>query len=295
MQIVSTTKKVIGWDRRSWYDKARTLFKAKGALTIGLCLIPLSASTLFRIFGSDKEQDGGHHYGRTYGNIFRKYRYRSIKFLEIGIGGYNSGVGGNSLLAWRAYFPFARLVACDIASRPGMSLWRTRIYLTDQNSGCDLDRLLHCEKNFDIVIDDGSHISDHQIFSFEHLIDSVSEDGIYVIEDIQTSFWEEKFKEVNWRGRHIDSPHFPSTCVGYFLELSKYLNHMEFSQWRNVDENLVRIARQIRRISFEHNMIVIEKGRNDSPSNFALVRSRALVSPQGAGDTPPASSRTITP
>jgi tetratricopeptide (TPR) repeat protein len=37
----------------------------------------------------------------------------------------------------------------------------------------------------DIIIDDGSHISEHQIFSFERLFGSLKPGGLYLVEDIQ--------------------------------------------------------------------------------------------------------------
>ena len=51
---------------------------------------------------------------------------------------------------------------------------------------------------------------------------------MYIIEDIQTSFWPVELIGVQWDGRHITDPAFGETCYGEFLELSKYLNHAEF-------------------------------------------------------------------
>lgn len=43
---------------------------------------------------------------------------------------------------------------------------------------------------FDVVIDDGSHRCAHVIASFEALFPHVTPDGIYAIEDLQTSYRE---------------------------------------------------------------------------------------------------------
>lgn len=271
MQIKALARRCFGWDRKSWREKSVTYFKIKKLPTVILCLVPLSASRLFKLFGSDKERAGGHHYGAAYDFFLRKYRYRAIKLLEIGIGGYDRGVGGESLLAWRAYFPFARLVACDIASRTELSLWRTRIYKMDQSSIADLGRLVECERKFDIIVDDGSHINEHQLFSFENLFDALAEDGIYLIEDVQTSFWHGKPGGIAWGGRHIDSPDFRLTCLGYFLELSKYLNYSEFELTSGINEKLLYRARSVKRICFEHNLIIIEKVGGRTPSTAPHV------------------------
>jgi hypothetical protein len=43
-------------------------------------------------------------------------------------------------------------------------------------------------KYFDVVIDDGSHMIDHQIQSLRTLLPAVHSNGLYVIEDILTSY-----------------------------------------------------------------------------------------------------------
>ncbi len=278
MAIKLLPKKYYGWDHKSDYEKffiKRVIYyHLKNVIATIACIIPFHIGRLFSFFGTDKEQEGGHHYGATYGKLLRRFRYRPIKFLEIGIGeigiGGNAGRGGVSLLAWQAFFPFAKIVGCDIVPQLELATWRTRIYATDQSSAIDLARLTAEQGPFDVVVDDGSHLSAHQIFTFGKLFDAVTEGGLYIVEDVQTSFWPGKVyktMETIWDGRHIDDPEFSHTCVGYFLELAKYLNYQEFADERSINAEHVRLAKTIKRISFEHNLIVIEKGRNDDPSN----------------------------
>lgn len=42
---------------------------------------------------------------------------------------------------------------------------------------------------FDLVIDDGGHSMEQQIVSLERLWPAVKPGGLYVIEDLQTSYW----------------------------------------------------------------------------------------------------------
>jgi hypothetical protein len=56
--------------------------------------------------------------------------------------------------------------------------------------------------------------------------------------------------------------------VGYFLELAKHLNHAEF-----LCPSEPNAAWRIRRISFEHNLIIVRKGANDGPSTRRLLRA----------------------
>ena len=45
-------------------------------------------------------------------------------------------------------------------------------------------------QKFDVIIDDGSHIPWHQIFTLETIFDTFLKDGgVYIIEDIETSYW----------------------------------------------------------------------------------------------------------
>ena len=52
------------------------------------------------------------------------------------------------------------------------------------------------------------------------------------------------------------------------LELAKYVSHAEFRSHEGTDPWRLAQARSIRRISFEHNMIVVTKGDNTLPSNL---------------------------
>ena len=80
-----------------------------------IALLPLRLDSVLRASGSDKEMEGGHKFGKTYHDQFRHLKYRRIQFLEVGIGGYAHHSGGESLAAWRCFFPFATIIGCDIS------------------------------------------------------------------------------------------------------------------------------------------------------------------------------------
>ncbi len=44
-------------------------------------------------------------------------------------------------------------------------------------------------EGFDIVIDDGSHVNSHVIKTFDTLYERVSSNGVYLVEDMHTSYW----------------------------------------------------------------------------------------------------------
>lgn len=230
--------------------------------------IPLSLSQIFRINGTDKEQDNGHHYGAAYEATFRPHRYRRLKLLEIGIGGYENELGGRSLSAWRWYFPFARLVACDIQDKTRLRCFGTHVYQTDQFSNPDLEALLAAEKHFDIIIDDGSHINAHQIFAFKKLFAHLADGGLYVIEDVQTSYWPE------YGGVAVNESRF--SCMNYFLAVSHYLNACEFPSGTSLSPEFLQAARDIGAITFCHNLIIIRKDTTQKRSNLAGKKALAI-------------------
>ena len=103
-----------------------------------ISLVPLPLSLLLRVSGSDKEKAGFHHYGKTYEALFRQRKYQRIKLLEIGIGGHEHASGGESLLAWRSYFPFAEIIGADVRDKRVLARKNLRIHVTDQGSATSL-------------------------------------------------------------------------------------------------------------------------------------------------------------
>ncbi len=45
------------------------------------------------------------------------------------------------------------------------------------------------DNRYDIIIDDGSHVPQHQIISLACLLRALNPGGLYIIEDLKTSYW----------------------------------------------------------------------------------------------------------
>jgi hypothetical protein len=105
------------------------------------------------------------------------------------------------------------------------------------------------------------------MLSFHRLFEHLKDGGIYVIENVQTSFWPVELVGTVWDGHPLGDPEFGRTCVGQFLALTPYLNHQELMTLDGMDETRLLLGRRIRRISFEHNLIIVEKGPNSQPPN----------------------------
>jgi 23S rRNA U2552 (ribose-2'-O)-methylase RlmE/FtsJ len=146
-------------------------------------------SELGKKHGTDKV-DGGHTLmGKNYCDIydfwFAKKRNEVKKFVEIGIR------GGQSLRMWKDYFPNAEIIGIDIDPQC-MRHQEERItcIIGDQNDDDFLSNVKEQIGEYDILLDDGSHITKHQIKTFDCLYENCRSGGFYVIEDLSNSYEE---------------------------------------------------------------------------------------------------------
>tara|TARA_B100000029_G_C17294301_1_gene858204 strand:+ start:132 stop:815 length:684 start_codon:yes stop_codon:yes gene_type:complete len=116
-----------------------------------------------------------------YEKYFSRFQKSEINILEIGVD------EGHSLRIWREFFPKAKICGIDILEKK-FTIENVEILKGDQSDFNFLGSLINKYKNFDIIIDDGSHQSKHIIKSFNFLFPYLNTNGIYVIEDLQTSY-----------------------------------------------------------------------------------------------------------
>jgi len=147
------------------------------------CLSRLTSSKLSELatqFGTDKL---AHGYIDHYQHHFAHLRLRKLSILEIGI------AEGASLNMWQTYFPHSIIHAIDIREKDQFTSARVKIYQGDQGDPEFLRQVAAKAGGFDIVIDDGSHKSEHVITSFRTLFPLLKPEGIYAIEDLHTAYW----------------------------------------------------------------------------------------------------------
>ncbi len=135
--------------------------------------------------GTDKASSL-HNYTKIYSRYFAPLKDKPIKFLEIGI------YQGASVKMWESYFKQATLHFIDISLKHVQYYSkRSRYHVLDQSKPRDLLKLIRkVGGDFDIIIDDGGHTMEQQITSFQHLFPHVKSGGMYIIEDLHTSYWE---------------------------------------------------------------------------------------------------------
>jgi hypothetical protein len=175
----------------------------------------MSAMTLHRRFAqhAGKISDKWSIYLDVYQRLFQQYVGRSINLLEIGI------QNGGSLEIWAEHFPHARhIVGCDIDQKCAFLRYddaRVAVVVGDANSDVTEAAITNACECFDIIIDDGSHISGDIIRSFARYFPRVKEGGIFVAEDLHCSYWKE------FDGGLFD----PYSSIAFFKRLADVVNH----------------------------------------------------------------------
>ena len=89
--------------------------------------------------------------GGINGVVSRKFNYKT----------------GNSLKCWEEYFPNAKIYGIDIYPHPELNKNRIKTFMADQSNEQDFKSVIDkINSPLDIIIDDGSHQGEHQVFSF---------------------------------------------------------------------------------------------------------------------------------
>lgn len=193
------------------------------------------------------------HYFEIYARHFAPFRDKPIRFLEIGV--YHGG----SLQMWKHYFGAqARIVGVDIDPRcKAFEEDNIAIEIGSQEDPDFLRSLAAKHGPFDIVLDDGGHTMQQQITSFKTLYPQVCADGLYLCEDLHTSYWKD------WGGgyRH----------PGTFIELAKQLID-ELHAWHSKDPESFRatpFTRSAFGMHFYDSLLIIEKRKICQPVSCA--------------------------
>jgi cephalosporin hydroxylase len=138
-------------------------------------------SKLQKRFDADKlDSDLAMHFLDVYEQYFLNIRMEPFTLLEIGV--HNGG----SLKMWADYFPNSKITGVDID--PDCKCHETKnvkVVIGDQSD----KKFLNTLGNFDVIIDDGGHTMIQQKTSLEVLWEHLNPSGIYVLEDLETSYW----------------------------------------------------------------------------------------------------------
>jgi hypothetical protein len=190
--------------------------------------------------------------------MFLQSHYKTEgSILEIGI------QYGNSLNMWLELFPNAYIYGMDIDKE--YSGERYTVIKGDQSKQSDLNNVLNSVKNKNLffINDDGSHIPEHQLLSFNTLFPTLIEGGIYIIEDIETSYWTKN-------GLYGYSTQYGYKHQNSIIEIFKDVADSINSEFAGKRPNRVEHHNMIGSITFAKNCIVITKQlQEDRPYRFS--------------------------
>ena len=154
-----------------------------------------SLQELAEFFFLDKCNKYLHNYIPIYEKHLDERRNIITNIFEIGIGciernqmthmsKYNYKTG-NSLRAWKHYCKNANIYGIDIFEECLFEEPQIKTFICDQSNAAQLQGLMDkINVKMDLIVDDGSHVIEHQVISFMTLEKYLTDDGIYIIEDI---------------------------------------------------------------------------------------------------------------
>jgi hypothetical protein len=182
-----------------------------------------------------------HRYDRIYPLFLDRLQSAPIKLFEIGCGSDYA-----SFNMWKEYFSNGMIFSMDINEE--IKTDRGIVYKGDQTKKEDLNRMVETIGKCDIIIDDGSHVPQHQIETFNYLFENMLENGgIYIIEDIECNYWNPRNTIYNYQIGDYN-------IVDYFQSLPHKINS-EFSNMKN--------HKLISSLTFFKNCIILTKMTSD--------------------------------
>jgi SAM-dependent methyltransferase len=170
-----------------------------------------------------------------------------VRLLEIGV------QNGGSLEVWSKFLPpGSSVVGMDIDPRCGELTFSgdITVLVGDAADPATLDRLLG-DRVFDVIVDDGSHVSRDIIATFQALFPRLVPGGLFLIEDLHASYWASfgggfrtQDAAIEWLKGLVDALH-----ADYF----------EDTVPQAARSALAALNREIARVAFYDSVAVVEK------------------------------------
>ncbi len=126
-----------------------------------------------------------HDYTRWYNCYLENKKEEKLNILEIGV------EKGKSMYLWKKCFLNSKIYGIEINEKAidKELIEGCKVFIGSQTDKVFLKKVCSLVPNgFDIIIDDGSHVTSDQVKTFKYLFKKLNKGGIYVIEDLQTSY-----------------------------------------------------------------------------------------------------------
>lgn len=141
------------------------------------------------------DKNSTHYYLETYERIFKNKKNNNINILEIGI------QDGGSIKLWKDYFTYGKIYGIDICDinkvKENLILMDDKVKLFFNTDAYNKNFIENnfTDIKFDYIIDDGPHTLESMILFIELYLPLLKDDGILIIEDIQSFNWLDILKE----------------------------------------------------------------------------------------------------
>jgi 23S rRNA U2552 (ribose-2'-O)-methylase RlmE/FtsJ len=228
------------------------------ALIVYFCDMTATANPLEHYFRNNDKRliHKWLHYFDIYHRHFERFRGTKPVVLEFGVS------QGGSLEMWRDYFGRgATIHGVDVNPRcKQLETRRTKIFIGDQEDRKFLRSVAAETGQVDVVIDDGGHQFAQQINTFEEIYPRMSENGVFLVEDLHTSYWP----------KYGGGLRKPGTFIEYAKDLSDQLNAWHS---RQPDFTVDEFTRTTRSMHLYDSIIVFERGHVPKPRHERVGRN----------------------
>jgi predicted O-methyltransferase YrrM len=156
-----------------------------------------------------------HAYTTPYSLLFESFRHKPIKFAEIGV------LEGASLIAWSSYFSKAKIYGFDINNLAFPQI-QSKGFPIENLSEMDasnaesiktsLSKFTQDGELYDVILDDASHLIEHQVEVIRNAIHFLKRGGILIIEDIRRDISTDPYQKVFEEIKHLVSFHTFILC-----------------------------------------------------------------------------------
>lgn len=207
------------------------------------------------------------HYFPLYEKWFENYVDRAPRILEIGVR------GGGSLQMWKKYFGEGTYVhgvdidpKCINHADPDNNI---HVTIGDGSDRVFWEQEFKAKgiREFDIIIDDGSHDNPDQINTLKWTYELLKDQGIYWCEDTHTSYYTNR-EDGGLKSKNS----FTSYTKRIVDVLSREHTHFAIGHGEldgpHVPEGLINLYSQLQGVHFYDSVIVLEKG---TPFNFKRI------------------------
>lgn len=194
-----------------------------------------------------------HDYLRHYEEVLSPYKNEPVTIMELGVGAVSNL--GKSVFTWREYFTNASIVGIDKKEiSRNVAGERLSIEIGDCGNP-DFLSTVAMKYQPDIIIDDASHKWSHQILSFEYMFPHLKDGGIFIMEDLGTSF--EPYNEMP---RYADNYEDAATYFSKLFMLVVGINKKHFSYDKyKPNASLVNLAARVDWIRTSGELLFIKK------------------------------------